>query len=80
MSRLCALPSSQILKSRGCYRRLSGEYGAGGLNSWPEHIKKVVEDSLKRARTDRIDLYYQHRVDPKVPIEDVAGAIGFIEE
>ncbi len=48
---------------------------AGGLNSRPEHIKKVVEGSLKRLRTDRIDLYYQHRVDPKVPIEDVAGAI-----
>ena len=38
---------------------------AGGLNSRPEHIKKVVEGSLKRLRTDRIDLYYQHRVDPK---------------
>jgi aryl-alcohol dehydrogenase-like predicted oxidoreductase len=48
---------------------------AGGLNSRPEHIKKVVEDSLKRLKTDRIDLYYQHRVDPKVPIEEVAGAI-----
>ena len=48
---------------------------AGGLNSRPEHIKKVVEGSLKRLRTDRIDLYYQHRVDPKVPIEDVAGAV-----
>ena len=49
---------------------------AGGvLNSRPEHIKKVVEASLKRLRTDRIDLYYQHRVDPKVPIEDVAGAV-----
>jgi aryl-alcohol dehydrogenase-like predicted oxidoreductase len=48
---------------------------AGGLNSRPEHIKKVIEASLKRLRTDRIDLYYQHRVDPKVPIEDVAGAI-----
>ncbi|WP_164000467.1 aldo/keto reductase [Pyxidicoccus caerfyrddinensis] len=48
---------------------------AGGLNSRPEHIKKAVEGSLKRLRTDRIDLYYQHRVDPKVPIEDVAGAI-----
>src|SRR5690242_19219442 len=48
---------------------------AGGLNSRPEHIKKVVEGSLKRLRTDRIDLYYQHRVDPKVPIEDVARAI-----
>jgi len=47
----------------------------GGLNSRPEHIKKVVEASLKRLKTDRIDLYYQHRVDPAVPIEDVAGAI-----
>jgi len=45
------------------------------LNSKPEHIKKVVEASLKRLKTDRIDLYYQHRVDPGVPIEDVAGTI-----
>jgi aryl-alcohol dehydrogenase-like predicted oxidoreductase len=51
------------------------EGAAGGLNSQPKHIKKVVEESLKRLRTDRIDLYYQHRVDPAVPIEDVAGAI-----
>ncbi len=48
---------------------------AGGLNSQPDHIRKVVEQSLKRLKTDRIDLYYQHRVDPKVPIEDVAGTI-----
>lgn len=48
---------------------------AGGLNSRPESIRKVVDASLKRLRTDRIDLYYQHRVDPKVPIEDVAGAV-----
>ena len=48
---------------------------AGGHNSRPEHIKKVVEASLKRLKTDRIDLYYQHRVDPEVPIEDVARAI-----
>lgn len=48
---------------------------AGGLISRPEHIKKAVEGSLQRLKTDRIDLYYQHRVDPKVPIEDVAGAI-----
>ena len=47
----------------------------GGLNSKPEHIKKVVEESLKRLKTDRIDLLYQHRVDPNVPIEDVAGAV-----
>jgi aryl-alcohol dehydrogenase-like predicted oxidoreductase len=48
---------------------------AGGLNSKPERIKRVVEESLKRLRTDRIDLLYQHRVDPSVPIEDVAGAV-----
>lgn len=47
----------------------------GILNSRPEHIRKVVDESLKRLRTDRIDLYYQHRVDPNVPIEDVAGAV-----
>jgi aryl-alcohol dehydrogenase-like predicted oxidoreductase len=46
-----------------------------GLNSKPEHIKRAVEGSLKRLRTDRIDLLYQHRVDPEVPIEDVAGAV-----
>lgn len=46
-----------------------------GLNSRPEHIKRAVEGMLKRLRTDRIDLLYQHRVDPKVPIEDVAGAV-----
>ncbi|MBS1154746.1 MAG: Aldo/keto reductase [Proteobacteria bacterium] len=47
----------------------------GGLNSRPDHIRRVVEASLKRLRTDRIDLLYQHRVDPKVPIEDVAGTV-----
>ena len=46
-----------------------------GLNSKPDHIKVVVENSLKRLRTDHIDLLYQHRVDPEVPIEDVAGAV-----
>src|SRR6185436_18584570 len=47
----------------------------GGLNSRPQKIKKVIEASLKRLRTDHVDLYYQHRVDPKVPIEDVAGTV-----
>lgn len=47
----------------------------GGLNSRPEHIKKVAEASLKRLNTDYIDIFYQHRVDPNVPIEDVAGAV-----
>jgi aryl-alcohol dehydrogenase-like predicted oxidoreductase len=46
-----------------------------GLNSRPEHIREVVEASLKRLKTDVIDLLYQHRVDPNVPIEDVAGAV-----
>lgn len=47
-----------------------------GLDSRPEQIRRVAEASLKRLRTDRIDLFYQHRVDPKVPVEDVAGAVG----
>ncbi|MGI4872640.1 MAG: aldo/keto reductase [Janthinobacterium lividum] len=47
----------------------------GGLNSRPENIRAVAEASLKRLRTDHIDLFYQHRVDPAVPIEDVAGAV-----
>jgi aryl-alcohol dehydrogenase-like predicted oxidoreductase len=49
--------------------------GAAGLNSRPEHIKQAVEGSLQRLKTDVIDLLYQHRVDPNVPIEDVAGAV-----
>src|SRR6476659_3047355 len=47
----------------------------GGLNSRPDHIKRMVDGCLKRLRTDHIDLFYQHRVDPNVPIEDVAGAV-----
>ena len=46
-----------------------------GLDSRPEHVKEVADASLKRLKTDRIDLFYQHRVDPNVPIEDVAGAV-----
>jgi aryl-alcohol dehydrogenase-like predicted oxidoreductase len=52
-----------------------GSSGWAGLNSRPDHIKKVAEASLKRLRTDVIDLFYQHRVDTDVPIEDVAGAV-----
>jgi aryl-alcohol dehydrogenase-like predicted oxidoreductase len=47
----------------------------GGLNSRPEHVKSVAEASLKRLKVDAIDLFYQHRVDPNVPIEEVAGAV-----
>src|SRR5579862_4105771 len=46
-----------------------------GVNSRPEHIREVADASLKRLRTDRIDLFYQHRVDTDVPMEDVAGAV-----
>jgi aryl-alcohol dehydrogenase-like predicted oxidoreductase len=52
-----------------------GRPGAFGLDSRPAHIREAVEGSLRRLQTDRIDLYYQHRVDPKVPIEDTAGAL-----
>jgi len=52
-----------------------GGPGWSALNSRPEHIKEVAEGSLKRLKVDAIDLFYQHRVDPKVPIEDVAGAV-----
>ncbi len=52
-----------------------GMNGSPGLNSRPEHIREVAEASLKRLKTDRIDLFYQHRVDPDVPIEEVAGAV-----
>ena len=54
---------------------LSAAGGLGGLNSRPEHIQQVAEASLERLKIDAIDLFYQHRVDPDVPIEDVAGAV-----
>ena len=53
----------------------NGEPGFIGLDSRPEHIREVAEASLKRLRIDAIDLFYQHRVDPDIPIEDVAGAV-----
>jgi aryl-alcohol dehydrogenase-like predicted oxidoreductase len=52
-----------------------GKGGQSGMDSRPEHIREVAEASLKRLKTDVIDLFYQHRVDPNVPIEDVAGAV-----
>ncbi|AFE10772.1 aldo/keto reductase family oxidoreductase [Corallococcus coralloides DSM 2259] len=55
--------------------KLSADGKQEGLDSRPEHIKQVAEASLKRLKTDVIDLFYQHRVDPDVPIEDVAGAV-----
>jgi aryl-alcohol dehydrogenase-like predicted oxidoreductase len=52
-----------------------GRWQQGGLNSRPEHVKSVAEQSARRLRVEAIDLFYQHRVDPEVPIEDVAGAV-----
>lgn len=70
------LPTSHPVSRRSSSASCSCGFDlAGGRNSRPERIRKVVEGSLKRPRTDRIDLYYQHRVDPAVPIEDVAGTI-----
>src|SRR3984893_774690 len=54
---------------------ITSEGKMNGLNSKPSHIREVIEASLKRLKTDVIDLFYQHRVDPDVPIEDVAGAV-----
>jgi aryl-alcohol dehydrogenase-like predicted oxidoreductase len=59
----------------GFEMKADGSPGWSGLNSRPEHIRVAVDGSLKRLRTDTIDLLYQHRVDPNVPIEDVAGAV-----
>jgi aryl-alcohol dehydrogenase-like predicted oxidoreductase len=59
----------------GCKPAFNGEARWSQLDSRPEHIKQVAEASLKRLQVDAIDLFYQHRVDPDVPIEDVAGAV-----
>ena len=64
-----------IATKSGFKLRPNGEPGYVGLDSRPEHIKLVAEVSLKRLKVDAIDLFYQHRVDPDVPIEDVAGAV-----
>ena len=64
--------SPRLLGNPGSANRTAVQLG---LDSRPEHIRQVAEASLKRLRTDRIDLFYQHRVDPNVPIEDVAGAV-----
>jgi aryl-alcohol dehydrogenase-like predicted oxidoreductase len=65
-----------VIATKFGYRlKPDGSPGWVGLDSHPEHIKQSVEGSLQRLRVDAIDLYYQHRVDPEVPIEDVAGAV-----
>ncbi len=62
-----------VIATKFGFKFLDGK--PAGLNSRPEHIKKVAEASLKRLKVDVLDLFYQHRVDPDVPIEDVAGAV-----
>jgi len=64
-----------VIASKFGFDLTANAVGSPGLNSKPEHIKQVAEASLKRLKTDVIDLFYQHRVDPAVPIEDVAGAV-----
>ena len=62
-----------VIATKFGFNLANGE--SDGLNSRPDHIRRMTEDSLRRLRTDHIDLYYQHRVDPHVPIEDVAGTV-----
>src|SRR5213078_4825636 len=70
---LAPVRSKVVIASKFGFKIENGKQA--GLNSRPEHIKSVAEASLKRLKTDVIDLFYQHRVDPNVPIEDVAGAL-----
>lgn len=65
-----------VLATKFGFRFEGGKQVPGQMDSRPERIREAVEGSLRRLRTDRIDLIYQHRVDPAVPIEDVAGAVG----
>ena len=65
-----------VLATKFGFRIENGKQVGMGLDSRPEHIREVVDASLKRLATDHIDLLYQHRVDPAVPIEDVAGTVG----
>ena len=65
-----------VLATKFGFQIENGQRAGGILNSRPEHIRQVVEASLKRLATDHIDLLYQHRVDPAVPIEEVAGTVG----
>src|SRR5438067_11632621 len=70
---LAPVRSKVVIASKFGFKIENGKQA--GLDSRPEHIKEVAEASLKRLKTDVIDLFYQHRVDPDVPIEDVAGAV-----
>ncbi|HEX6286922.1 MAG TPA: aldo/keto reductase [Acidimicrobiia bacterium] len=70
---LAPFRDEMVIATKFGHNFVDGEWQ--GLNSRPDHIRRMTEDSLRRLRTDRIDLYYQHRVDPRVAIEDVAGTV-----
>ena len=72
---LAPLREQVVIATKFGFKLEAGQQGLAALDSRPEHIKEVVEASLKRLKTDYIDLLYQHRLDPNVPIEDVAGAV-----
>src|SRR5436190_21101172 len=72
---LAPFRSQVVIATKFGFKIDSTTWKHDGLDSRPEHIKEVAEASLKRLKTDVIDLFYQHRVDPNVPIEDVAGAV-----
>lgn len=73
---LGAVRDQVVIATKFGFRIEEGKATGQGFDSRPEHIRAVCEASLQRLGTDRIDLFYQHRVDPAVPIEDVAGAVG----
>jgi aryl-alcohol dehydrogenase-like predicted oxidoreductase len=70
---LAPIRSEVVIATKFGFNIVDGKMS--GVNSHPDNIRKVAEESLKRLRTDTIDLFYQHRVDPKIPIEDVAGTV-----
>jgi aryl-alcohol dehydrogenase-like predicted oxidoreductase len=72
---LAPLRDQVVIATKFGFAPTPGETRWSGLDSRPEHIREVAESSLKRLKTETIDLFYQHRVDPNVPIEDVAGAV-----
>ena len=71
----CSIPRKVVIATKFGFKIDPNTGKQAGLDSRPEHIKEVAEASLKRLKTDVIDLFYQHRVDPNVPIEDIAGAV-----
>jgi aryl-alcohol dehydrogenase-like predicted oxidoreductase len=72
---LAPVRNDVVIATKFGFELVGGKVQLGALNSQPDHIRRVAEASLRRLRTDTIDLFYQHRLDPSVPIEDVAGAV-----